>query len=341
VALLAMASAISAASATSPPIADGTPVADTVIAPAVRLPLWPGDGLAPGDHALATPQRTIERSRDTALPDRYVDHVSQPYLVVYLPARPSGAALLVIPGGGYQRIVLDKEGTALLPDFVERGGLTLFVLRYRLPGEGHADGADAPLFDAQRALRIIRAGAARWQLDPGRIGVMGFSAGGHVAASLGTRYGEQRQPGHDEIDAVDARPDFQLLVYPVIDMTGPSAHPGSRDRLLGAGPPAPALARRYSPQYHVDARTPPTFLVHAQDDAVVPIANSLMFYDALRAAGVPSELHAFPHGGHGFGVRGTVGLTVAAWPQLALDWIASQDKAKAAPPRPQAQETSR
>lgn len=309
--------AVCAARAAAGPAATGQPAAP------VHLPLWPDDGLAPGDQPLAQAPRTVERSTDPALPDRYIDRVSRPSLVMYRPARPNGVALLVIPGGGYQRVVLDKEGTALVPDFVDRGGVTLFVLRYRLPGEGHRDGANAPFADAQRALRMIRANAAQWGVDPHRIGVMGFSAGGHVAASLGTRHGERVHAPIDGIDGIDARPDFQLLIYPVIDMTGLATHAGSRTQLLGPRP-SRRQARRYSPQYHVDARTPPTFLLHAQDDTAVPVANSLLFHDALRQANVPAEMHLFPAGGHGFGVRGTRGLTVAAWPRLALDWINAQ-----------------
>ncbi|WP_305804779.1 alpha/beta hydrolase [Stenotrophomonas sp. YIM B06876] len=283
-----------------------------------RIALWP-TGVAPGDSALSAPARIVERSPAAELPDRYIEHVSEPYLVVYRPARPNGRALLVIPGGGYQRVVLDKEGSALVPAFVDRGGLTLFVLRYRLPGDGRPD-RDAALADAQRALRLIRAQAAAWQLDPRMIGVIGFSAGGHLAARLGTGFDQMVYRPVDAADRLSARPDFQLLVYPVITMAGEDAHPGSRQRLLG-DVADPALLQRYSPHQQVSARTPPSFLLHAQDDAVVPVGNSLVFYQALQRAGISSEMHLFPHGGHGFGIRGSAGLTTAAWPQLALDWI--------------------
>jgi acetyl esterase/lipase len=315
---LALTLATSAAAADSLP---PRPASDTAGEAASRIALWPGDGLAPGDHALATPQRILERSRDPALPDRYIEQISTPYLVVYRPARPNGTALLVAPGGGYQRIVLDKEGSALVPAFVDQAGITLFVLRYRLPAEGHPGGRDVPLADAQRALRLIRAHADDYGVDPHRVGVIGFSAGGHVAASLATRADAVVHPPRDPIDRLDARPDFALLIYPVIDMGPDIAHPGSRLRLLGAAPDADSM-RRYSAQTTVDAHTPPTFLVHAQDDGVVPVQNSLAYYDALRRAGVPAELHLFAHGGHGFGTRGVDGLTTAAWPRLALDWIA-------------------
>jgi acetyl esterase/lipase len=267
----------------------------------------------------------IERSTDPALPDRYIDNVSAPYLVVYRPARPNGTGLLVIPGGGYVRVVLDKEGSALAPAFVEQAGVTLFVLRYRLPAG--RDDRQAALADAQRALRLIRSEAKRWQLDPQRIGVIGFSAGGHVAARLSTGFDLPVYPHRDAIDAQSARPDFSLLIYPVIDM-GAHAHTGSRERLLGHHPD-PALERQFSMQDQVTAATPPSFLVHAQDDKVVSVDNSLLYYQALVRAEVPSEMHLFPQGGHGFGVRGTVGLTAAAWPRLALDWINSVEKASA------------
>ncbi len=285
-----------------------------------RIALWP-QGLAPGDKPLAQPQRIIERSTDATLPDRFIEHVSAPYLVVYRPTRPNGSALLVIPGGGYQRVVLDKEGTALVPAFVEQGGVTLFVLRYRLPGEGHDD-REAALADAQRALRLIRHRAGEWAINPQRIGAIGFSAGGHLAARLGTGFDRAVYPATDAIDRESARPDYQLLIYPVIDMLGPDSHSGARQRLLGNAPDAVQL-QRYSMQAQVRNNTPPTFLVHAADDDVVPVGNSLLFYQALQTAGISSEMHLFPQGGHGFGTRSTAGLTAAAWPRLALDWMAS------------------
>ena len=297
------------------------PVPQTEPAPGApdRIELWP-DGKVPGELAGPNAPNVVERSDNSALPDRYIDNVSAPYLVAYRPARPNGTALLVIPGGGYQRIVLDKEGTALVPAFVEQGGVTLFVLRYRLPAG--RDDRQAALADAQRALRLIRSNADRWQLDPHRIGVMGFSAGGHVAARLSTGFATALPGLGDAVDAVSARPDFALLLYPVIDM-GAHAHSGSRTRLLGERPGA-ALEKQFSQQTQVTAQTPPTFLVHAQDDTVVPVQNSLLYYQALLDAGVPSEMHLFAHGGHGFGVRIPPALTSTQWPSLALRWMQAQ-----------------
>lgn len=285
-----------------------------------KIYLWPGR-TAPGSADFDQTQAITERSKDPAVPDRIITGVSQPYLVVYRPKRSNGIALLVTPGGGYERIVLDKEGTVLAPPFADEGGVTLFVLRYRLPDAGHAEGANAPLADTQRAMRLLRSRAAEWGIDPQRIGVMGFSAGGHAAASLGTRFDESTYTPVDAYDQTSARPDFMALIYPVIDM-GEHAHPGSRARLFSALS-APADIAAYSLQNRVTAATPPTFLLHASDDEVVTVENSLLFFDALRRARVPAELHVYPNGGHGFGIRGTRGLPVAEWPRLALTWMSS------------------
>lgn len=300
-------------------IAAETPSSDTTQEAASRIWLWP-DRTAPGSDRVAARQVIVERGSDRAAPDRIITGVTQPYLVVYRPKQASGTALLVAPGGGYERVVLDKEGSALAPAFADDAGLTLFVLRYRLPGDGHAAAREAPLADAQRALRLIRTRAGEWGVDPRRIGVLGFSAGGHVAASLGTRFADAVYAPIDATDRESARPDFMLLVYPVIDM-GARAHRGSRARLLGATP-TPELMAHYSLQNRVTADTPPTFLLHAADDTSVPVDNSLLFFDALRRAGVPAELHVYPHGGHGFGVRDAHG-PLAAWPRLAEVWMSA------------------
>ncbi|WP_337244508.1 alpha/beta hydrolase [Luteimonas sp. gir] len=291
------------------------------IAEKTRIDLWPAAEASNGGD------RVTERSQDPARPDRIVEDVRTPYLAMYAPARPNGKALLVVPGGGYARVVLDKEGTALIPAFVDAAGITLFVLRYRLPDRRHAEGPDAPLADAQRALRIIRARARDDGIDPARIGVMGFSAGGHVAARLATHPAPAYTPV-DAIDRINGRPDFTLLIYPVISMHDGLAHAGSRDRLLAASDtPAEVALARLSPERHVDARMPPLFLLHAQDDPAVPVGNALAMHAAALAAGVPTSLHIFPTGGHGFGVRDAHG-PLARWPLLALDWIDSL------PPRP-------
>nr|WP_255516390.1 alpha/beta hydrolase [Luteimonas suaedae] len=353
--------------AAPPTLATPVPSSESATEAASRIWLWP-DRTAPGSQRVAARQAIVERSDDPALPDRIVTGVTQPYLVVYRPSRADGSALLVIPGGGYERVVLDKEGTALVPAFVERGGVTLFVLRYRLPGDGHENTRDAPLADAQRALRLVRTRAGEWNLDPARIGVLGFSAGGHVAASLGTRFDERVYAPVDAHDEASARPDFMALIYPVIDMgegvrcaatgrgapgrpstdvrTGlpgsddrhakaqhevcaPVFHPGSRERLLGAAP-LPEHVTAYSLQTRIRAGTPPTFLLHAADDDAVPVENSLVFHRALRRAGIPAELHVYPHGGHGFGVRGTAGTSLALWPQMAIAWMRETGGARAA-----------
>jgi len=278
--------------------------------------LWPASSGGPAG-------RITERSRDPEAPDRIIEDVRAPYLAVHRPERPNGTALLVTPGGGYARIVLDKEGTALVPAFVDAAGITLFVLRYRLPDRAHAEGADAPLADAQRAMRLIRAHASDYGIDPSRVGVMGFSAGGHVAARLATTPDAVYTPV-DAADTQSPRPDFALLVYPVISMHAPLAHAGSRARLLAAGAASDASALdRLSPDRHVDGRTPPLFLLHAQDDDVVPVGNALAMHAAAVGAGVPASLHVFPHGGHGFGTRDATGA-LARWPQLAIDWIQEQ-----------------
>lgn len=287
-----------------------------------QIPLWP-TGQVPGETGTTRPARVVERSNDPAHPDRFVDQIDAPYLLVHTPAHGNGRALLVIPGGGYQRVVIDKEDSALVPEWVDRAGYTLFVLRYRLPQAGRD--RQAALADAQRALRVVRDQAARRRLDADSVSVMGFSAGGHVAARLATGFDAPAYPPRDAIDRLSARPAGAVLVYPVIDM-GPHAHSGSRGRLLGE-PADAALAAQYSMQQHVRADMPPTLLIHANDDRVVSVHNSEVMAQALAKAGVEHELHLFAHGGHGFGMRMPPDSTLAVWPLLAQRWLQTTEAA--------------
>ena len=264
--------------------------------------LWP-DG-APGMPAPPPDEQVRERSTDPAYNDRILLNVRRPRLAVFSPSRPNGAAVLIIPGGGYSWVVIDKEGYEMARLLAARG-IAAFVLFYRLPHQGWSAGPDVPLEDARRAMQLIRRQPG---VDPRRVCAMGFSAGGHVCASLLTRFGD-----------AESRPDAAALLYPVISMSAPDAHPGSRRNLLGDNP-SPERERAYSPHLNVPANAPPTFLLHAEDDTSVPVANTLLMCDALRARGVETEMHIFPDGGHGFGLRLARGKTVEHWPDLFLNW---------------------
>jgi acetyl esterase/lipase len=278
--------------------------------PDAVLPLWPGG--APGaDNDRLLYEVVAERPNDLGLLDRIVQGVLRPVLSLFRSARPDGSALLIIPGGGYRHVVIDKEGYETARWFAARG-VAAFVLRYRLPNDGWAAGPDVALQDAQRAMRVIRAHPG---VDPARVALIGFSAGGHVAAQLAARFDAALAP---DGDTRLARPDITCLMYPVITM-GEGAHAGSRERLLGPSP-SEAMAARYSMERHARADMSPTMLVHAADDASVALGNSLGMYDALRRAGVRSELHVFEEGGHGFGLRFARGKPAAAWPALFHAW---------------------
>lgn len=290
--------------------------AEPAAAEVIRL--WPGK--APGAPARLPQEQITERSTSPDYRDRAVTGIGVPSISVYRPARPNGAAVLVIPGGGYIRVVIDKEGLETAAR-LNAAGVTAFVLRYRLPAEGWAQRADVPLQDAQRAMRLIRANTGRFGVDPKRIAVMGFSAGGHLAASLATRHAASVYAPIDAADRLPARPDLAALVYPVMSMRAPAVHAGSRDALLGPDP-SEAQLDAYSPDRGVTADTPPTFLLHATDDASVPVENSMLMFAALRAAGRTVEMHIFQEGGHGFGLRLAQGKPAERWPDLFLAWAA-------------------
>jgi acetyl esterase/lipase len=268
------------------------------------LPLWP-EGV-PNAKAIG--------------PERYEDgrvsNVSEPTLTVYRPApdRANGTAVIVCPGGGYARLAVDREGEQHAR-WLGTLGVTAFVLKYRMAEFGHP----APLQDVLRAVRLVRADAARWQVRPERIGIMGSSAGGHLAASAGTLFDHPLGRTGAPLDAVRARPDFLMLMYPVIAMEGPAVHAGSRDALLGKHPSAADL-RLLSVDKQVTGATPPTLLIHTQEDATVPVENSILFYQALTRARVPADMYLFERGAHGMGMRAGLG-TATAWPRRAEEWL--------------------
>ncbi len=280
--------------------------------------LWPGG--VPGAERVTAQQRIVERSPRGPLRDRMIEHTTRPLITRYVAkTKPLGITLLVVPGGGYQRVVIDKEGFEAAEYFAQRG-FDAAVLRYRLPADGWAAGPDAPVHDAMRALRLLRSRASPGQ----RFGVIGYSAGGHLVARLITEP-QLQYPPRDAADSLSARPDFAVLMYPVIATTGKLAHAGSALQLRAAGVPEDGL-EKYSPDLNVSASVPRTLIVHTADDATVPVENGIRMYDALRRAGVRSELHVFDRGGHGFGLRSITGMPVAIWPALVENWALDETK---------------
>ncbi len=284
--------------------------------PKETYPLWPG--AAPGAPAtLPKPNWTMNGGRDYR--QIYIEGVPVPELHVIRPKKPNGIGLLALPGGGYHFLAVQNEGIDAGRAFTPHG-VTVFVLTYRLPTEGWDKRENVPLQDAQRAMRLIRARAPDFGVDPAKIGVLGFSAGGHLAASLATGHAEKIYDPVDAADRQSARPAFAGLIYPVIDMQEPLTHAGSRDGLLGENASA-ALVDLRSPQKHVSADTPPCFLVHAFDDGLVPPGNSLEMAKALREQTIPAELHIFEKGGHGFGFHLPKDLPGSHWPALFAAWM--------------------
>jgi acetyl esterase/lipase len=255
----------------------------------------------------------------------WLRHVQNPAVEVRLPARgnATGQAVVVCPGGAYAGLAYDWEGTDFA-GWLNSRGIAAIVLRYRLPVDGDVEHQKwlTPLLDAQRAIRLTRANASEWGIDPAKVGIMGFSAGGHLAATAGTRFDAGSPDAVDPVDRASSRPDFMILVYPVISMMEPATHLGSRVNLIGEQP-TEDLVRHYSNELHVTAETPPTFLVHAGDDPAVPVKNSLLFYEALLVQNVPAELHVYPTGGHGFSFALPQGR-LQDWTQLCARWLAER-----------------
>ena len=287
------------------------------------IKLWPN--AAPGSEKLTITEKITERSTDPQKPDRIYTQIVTPSLLVHRPEKSNGIAVIVAPGGGYQRIVIDKEG----PDtsaWLNRLGVTAFILKYRLPGEGHVNAKDVALQDAQRAVRVIRAHAAEWGLDPARVGFLGYSAGGHLAASLEFFFDRKIYAPVDLADQLSARPDFSVLGYASAGATG--TRPASVEGLS----PRQQLDWDYKIEAAPGVKYPPAFILQADDDATVNPKNAAIIYLALKQNGTPAEMHVFRSGGHGFGIRDAKG-PVAHWPDLCAEWMKEIGVLLPPPPR--------
>lgn len=282
------------------------------------IQLWPG--IPPGGENVVLTQHVDDRIAGNGLRSRRISGIGNPVLVVKRAPRPNGAAVIIVPGGGFS--VLNYDLSGLEPArWLNARGITAFVLVHRLPGEGWKGRADVPLQDAQRAIRLVRARAGQLDIDAGRIGVLGFSAGGFVAGSLATRFARPVYDPVDSCDALSARPDLAALLFPVITM-GTHAHAPSRTQLLGDNSPS-AVRDANSLERQVPIDAPPTFLCCAGDDQVVSPVNSIAMYQALLDARIKSELHVFQRGGHGFALRLPASQPAAIWPELMLGFARS------------------
>ncbi|WP_129778432.1 alpha/beta hydrolase [Peristeroidobacter soli] len=309
--LLAATTAHSAAATTKPSAPRRPRILPQSWIDAPTLPVWPGD--APGASDFK-PQPLPPDS-----PPVFLRNVLKPDLHVFRPERANGHAVLVIPGGAYWFVSVANEG-AELAERLTPMGITVFVLTYRLPGEGWKHRADVPLQDAQRAMRVIRSNASRFAIDADKVSVLGFSAGGHLAATLATSYADPAYARVDSADELSAQPLAVALIYPVITMDAKWTHEMSRKLLLGDQPSDAEIQRR-SAERHVSAGTPPGFVVHAYDDEAVPVENSIRFVDAMRAAKRPVEAHFLQQGGHAFGV-GIPGTSSDEWTPTFAKWLA-------------------
>jgi acetyl esterase/lipase len=279
----------------------------------ITLPLW--NGTPPLQKEMDLKEEVVSEGIVR------IGNVQIPTIEVYLPAKQiaTGQAVVIFPGGGYSILAYDWEGTDFAK-WLNSQGIAGIVVKYRLPKSASlTDPKEVPLMDAQRAIRLVRQNASGWNIDPTKVGIMGFSAGGHLASTLSTQYSHTVDRTMDAVDALSARPDFSILVYPVITFVNPAIHSGSMKALLGENQ-TEELKKRFSAELNVTEETPVTFLVHAGDDTGVPVENSLLYYAALRAKGVSASLHVYPKGGHGFAFGMGKG-PVENWRDVLLDWM--------------------
>jgi acetyl esterase/lipase len=273
----------------------------------MKINLWPEGGIP-----LRIKNNIQEQVESTDM--IRIGKVQVPQLEVYLPNKKSasGQAVIICPGGGYAILAYDWEGTDIAK-FLNAKGIAAFVLKYRLPDPLSSTAPDqVPLMDAKQAMRIVRARATEWNINPNKIGIMGFSAGGHLASTFSTHFDD------------DSKPNFSILIYPVISMDKSITHMGSRNNLIGNNPTS-AMIKLYSNELQVTSNTPPSFLIHATDDDVVPVENSLLYYQALKVNKVPTEMHIYPAGGHGFGLANG-NKSLESWPSLMIEWIKGLNK---------------
>ncbi len=268
----------------------------------------------------AVPNSKAAKMTESGADKGVIRGVTKPALEVYLPEKDkaTGTAVVIIPGGGYGVVVYQGEGINTAKELVKRG-VAAFVLKYRLPNDSiMTDKKIGPLQDAQQAIKFVRENAGKWGIDPKKIGIMGFSAGGHLASTAATHFEKSliENPHRTSL-----RPDFQILVYPVISMRDSLAHGGSRDNLLGKKP-TPETIRLFSNELHITPNTPPAWITHAADDKVVDVDNSIAYFEALRHNKVEVEMHIFPKGGHGFIFK------YKGWINPLLDWLTAQGYTK-------------
>lgn len=251
-----------------------------------------------------------------------VRKVQEPNIQVFLPSKRNATrqAVVICPGGGYAVLAYDWEGTDIAK-WLNSQGIAAIVLKYRLPSPvSQVSPHDVPLMDAQRAMRMVRQHAEEWNIDPQQIGIMGFSAGGHLASTLGTHYDAGDAGAKDPIETFSSRPDFMILGYPVISLKEHVAHIGSRNNLLGKSP-SDDLVEKFSNELQVTEDTPPSFIFHSQNDTGVPVQHSLLFYEALVRAKVPAEMHLYPKGGHGYSLGINAEGTQKGWAAACINWM--------------------
>jgi acetyl esterase/lipase len=262
--------------------------------------------------------KVMERSETTATGRILARSVIEPTITAFFPPKDKaqGAAVIICPGGGYSYLVMNQEGTEVADSFVAKG-VAAFVLKYRLPNDSiMTNKTIGPLHDAQQAIKIVRERAVEWQIDPAKIGIIGFSAGGHLASTASTHFNDKII---DNKNNTSLRPDFSILVYPVISFSDSLSHKGSRRQLLGKDTASRAKIDFYSNEKQVSAVTPPTFLLHATNDRTVLVGNSISYYEALVRDGVKAEMHIYAAGGHGFGLHNKT--TTDQWWDRCINWM--------------------